>query len=805
MLNKAQKRKAHALLLKLNPSRPRIQRVEKKVSVNISSPDKRVDVIKQGLLDLQRSLSVKLKETASKVSVEEIKKELDRLEIIEKELNDLKPPAKAPNFQAMIDELRLDILSKISGGGGSQNRQIKVNGIDVLTRYTDINFVGSITATDDNAGRNVDLDFSTVGGVDSVANSDGTLTISPTTGAVVASRPAITGDVSVPAGSNTSTISGLDAAKIANGLVTNTEFQYLDGVTSGIQAQFATKENLSNKTTDFSTINDTLYPSVEAVQEYVTSAVIGLLDYRGTYDASTNLYPSTGGSGVLGAILKGDFWVCSVAGTLGGTAVTAGDLIISLTDTPGQTASNWDLISHDLGYAPVQTVSGTLNRITSTGGITPIIDISASYVGQASITTLGTIGTGVWQGTAVADSYISSAATWNSKQAGDATLTALAAYNTNGLLTQTAADTFTGRTITGTSNQVVVTNGNGVSGNPTLSLPQDIATTSTPQFLRMGIGAAADATNELYVNGEVWITGRLGVGMASTTQGGIFLNRTSGDPFMAFYSADVALAQIRANSTGLYLSDEGGSLKIVQLDSSTGFVGIGTGATTPAQNLEVSSITGANIRISNTDTTMDTGNLTGKLEFYKSDASTGGAGVPVHIDARTTDGGGSFALDIITGSMSTPITSTILPTGLLQLGGYTTGVMMSDSSGNITADNSAWTTYTPTVTPSAGAFTSITPTGRYKTLGKSILVEIDILITTNGTASGFIDATLPVAAVASKWFSLFAGEWASGGLSCGARINPGYSSSKVIITKYDNTYPGGSGYRIVVTGVYESA
>ena len=64
----------------------------------------------------------------------------------------------------------------------------------------------------------------------------------------------------------------------------------------------------------------------------------------------------------------------------------------------------------------------------------------------------------------------------------DATLTALAAYNTNGLIAQTSADNFAGRTITGTSNQISVSNGNGVSGNPTLSTPQDIHTAATPTF-----------------------------------------------------------------------------------------------------------------------------------------------------------------------------------------------------------------------------------------------------------------------------------------------------------------------------------
>jgi hypothetical protein len=56
-------------------------------------------------------------------------------------------------------------------------------------------------------------------------------------------------------------------------------------------------------------------------------------------------------------------------------------------------------------------------------------------------------------------------------QAASATLTAFAAYNTNGLMVQTAANTFTGRTLAGTSAEITVTNGDGVSGAPTFSLP----------------------------------------------------------------------------------------------------------------------------------------------------------------------------------------------------------------------------------------------------------------------------------------------------------------------------------------------
>ena len=62
-----------------------------------------------------------------------------------------------------------------------------------------------------------------------------------------------------------------------------------------------------------------------ATREYVDNKVAGLLDLRGNYDASVNAFPTTGGSGTSGAILKGDFWYVSVAGVLNGVTVNIGD------------------------------------------------------------------------------------------------------------------------------------------------------------------------------------------------------------------------------------------------------------------------------------------------------------------------------------------------------------------------------------------------------------------------------------------------------------------------------------------------
>ena len=91
--------------------------------------------------------------------------------------------------------------------------------------------------------------------------------------------------------------------------------------------------------------SDSVLPTEKAVKTYVDNSVVGLLDDRGDCDASVNTFPATGGSGTAGAVLKGDTWRVSVAGTLGGTNVNINDWVRALTDTPGQTSSNWAIMA----------------------------------------------------------------------------------------------------------------------------------------------------------------------------------------------------------------------------------------------------------------------------------------------------------------------------------------------------------------------------------------------------------------------------------------------------------------------------
>lgn len=98
-------------------------------------------------------------------------------------------------------------------------------------------------------------------------------------------------------------------------------------------------------------------------------------------------------------------------------------------------------------------------------------------------------------------------------QAYDADLASIAGNATGGFLTRTAANTYTPRTIAGTSGQITVTNGDGVSGAPTISLPSSISQATT---FSSTTDSSSTASGAVIVSGGVGIAKNLYVGSQIT-------------------------------------------------------------------------------------------------------------------------------------------------------------------------------------------------------------------------------------------------------------------------------------------------
>lgn len=129
--------------------------------------------------------------------------------------------------------------------------------------------------------------------------------------------------------------------------------------------------------------------------------------------------------------------------TLGGTPTNA--LFESVSLTMGWTGT---LAASRLNSSVVQSV---VNDTNVTGSI------------AAQALTLG------WTGTLA----VARGGTGGSAASGTL-LDNITGFSSTGMLARTASGTYAFRTITGTSNQITVSNGDGVSGNPTLSLPSDV-------------------------------------------------------------------------------------------------------------------------------------------------------------------------------------------------------------------------------------------------------------------------------------------------------------------------------------------
>jgi hypothetical protein len=259
-----------------------------------------------------------------------------------------------------------------------------------------------------------------------------------------------------------------------------------------------------------------------------------------TVDAQGRITSASNGSAGAGTVTSIDITPGTGISASGGPITSSGSITVTNT-APDQTVvlNNGTGISITGTYpnftitntspssgGTVTSVSGTTNRITSTGGTTPVIDISASYVGQSSITTLGTITTGTWNGSVIPLAYggtnanltASNGGIFYSTASAGAILAGTATANKMLLSGATAAPTWSTSTIPSsagaTANKVLLSDGtNYVLSTPTF--PNASATSgkiiisdgtnwiaSTPTYP----SAAGTSGNVLTSDGTNWLS-----------------------------------------------------------------------------------------------------------------------------------------------------------------------------------------------------------------------------------------------------------------------------------------------------------
>ena len=176
-----------------------------------------------------------------------------------------------------------------------------------------------------------------------------------------------------------------------------------------------------------------------------------------------------------------------------------------------------------------------LGQITAGNGLTKtgnVLDVVTANSGRIVVNTdnidlaSGIVSTGTYKSVTV-DTYGRVTAGTNpttlvgfgitDAQPLDADLTAIAALASTGFAARTASDTWAQRTLTGTSNRVVITNGDGVSGNPTFDIGTDVVTLTGSQTLTNKtltsplINFGSDANGDIIIRSS-GTYGRLGVG-----------------------------------------------------------------------------------------------------------------------------------------------------------------------------------------------------------------------------------------------------------------------------------------------------
>lgn len=240
-----------------------------------------------------------------------------------------------------------------------------------------------------------------------------------------------------------STVPYLDASKyLVSSSVTPTELGYLSGATSNLQSQ-------------------------------INGLIAGL-----SWKVSVRCATTTNGT-LTTAFANGQ--------TVDGVVLATGDRILLKNQTTGADngiytvnasgaptrATDMDTSAEAL-QATVFVRQGTTNADTQWTCTNDSVTLGTTALTWAQVSGSGTYSAG--SGLTLTGNVfsIASGAITNTMLA-DATLQAFANYNMNGLICQTAADTWAQRTITGPAAGITVSNGDGVSGNPTLALANDLS------------------------------------------------------------------------------------------------------------------------------------------------------------------------------------------------------------------------------------------------------------------------------------------------------------------------------------------
>jgi hypothetical protein len=169
----------------------------------------------------------------------------------------------------------------------------------------------------------------------------------------------------------------------------------------------------------------------------------------------------------------------------------------------------------------VLAVGGTTNRITVDADS---VDIASTYVGQSSITTLGTIATGTWQGTVVSPTYGGTGV-----NNGSSTITISNNFVTSGLGAITLSSTATTNVTLPTTGTLATLAGSEVLTNKTINSSNiGVADPGTAAFTTLTASGAttltANTTSTAYTNGTLVVTGGIGIsgalyGNSSTLSG----------------------------------------------------------------------------------------------------------------------------------------------------------------------------------------------------------------------------------------------------------------------------------------------